>query len=137
MSESVGRDEDWSVDCSDDERYAAKDEKSSNWIPAASEIQRMFETLEKRQVLDISWQCPGKRNPKAEEGNLVTNELEEEEEIPNNTDFDFADETATPKLRRSLDPNARGSARKKTTSLDSVLSNMRRHRQLEESDSKN
>jgi len=44
---------------------------------------------------------------------------------------------ATPKLRRTTEPTARGSARKKTTSLDTVLSNMKRHRQIEESDAKN
>lgn len=55
----------------------------------------------------------------------------------NNTDFDFDDEMATPNLRRKTEPGARGSGRKKTTSLDTVLSNMRRHRQLEESDTKN
>lgn len=55
-------------------------QKSTSWIPAASEIQRMFETLDKSQVLDISWQCPGKRNPHADDGNVDSNELEEEEE---------------------------------------------------------
>ncbi|XP_065351732.1 PAXIP1-associated glutamate-rich protein 1 isoform X1 [Cloeon dipterum] len=133
MSEAT---EDWTVECSDDERYSARDEQSSSWIPVASEIKKLFETLDKNQILDLSWQCPGKRNPKSDERDLETNEFEEEEETPNNTDFDFADETATPKLRRAMDNSGRGSARKKTTSLDSVLSNMRRHRQLEESERK-
>ena len=49
--------------------------------------------------------------------------------------FDFEDEAAagTPTQRQRTPGGAlRGSARKKTTSLDGVLSNMRRHKIIEE-----
>ena len=53
--------------------------------------------------------------------------------------FDFEDDApppsggfGTPHQRRTPGTTLRGSARKKTTSLDSVLSNMRRHRIIEE-----
>ena len=54
--------------------------------------------------------------------------------------FDFEDDApaapsgsfGTPHQRRTPGSSLRGSARKKTTSLDSVLSNMRRHKIIEE-----
>lgn len=55
--------------------------------------------------------------------------------------FDFDDDIsgpsagiATPQQRRTPGSNLKGSARKKTTSLDSVLSNMRRHKIIDEKD---
>ena len=50
------------------------------------------------------------------------------------SDFDFMDEMSTPKFtpRRTGEGGPKGSAKKKTTSLDGILSNIRRHRKLEE-----
>ena len=49
------------------------------------------------------------------------------------SDFDFMDEMSSPKFtpRRTGEGGPKGSAKKKTTSLDGILSNMRRHRELE------
>ncbi|KAF4521074.1 hypothetical protein B566_EDAN012373 [Ephemera danica] len=121
----------WYIDCSDDERYEGKDEGQSDWLPDTTEIQQMFETLEKNRILDINWQCPGRKHPSADDNNALDNNEEEEGETSAEcTDFDFADEVATPKLRREQDRNR--VVRKKPTSFDSVLSNMQRHRQLEQ-----
>jgi len=50
------------------------------------------------------------------------------------SDFDFMDEMSAPKFtpRRTGEGGPKGSAKKKTTSLDGILSNIRRHRKLEE-----
>lgn len=48
------------------------------------------------------------------------------------TDFDFMDEMTSPKLkiRNKGEETLKGSAKKKTTSLDGVINNMRRHNLL-------
>ena len=65
--------------------------------------------------------------------------VEAPKEVEKDDGFDFEDDTpapsggfGTPQQRRTPGSSLRGSARKKTTSLDSVLSNMRRHRIIEE-----
>lgn len=47
-------------------------------------------------------------------------------------DFDFMDEMTSPKLkiRNRGEETLKGSAKKKTTSLDGVINNMRRHHLL-------
>lgn len=46
------------------------------------------------------------------------------------SDFDFMDEMTSPKLkiRKDGEDALKGSAKKKTTSLDGVINNMRRHK---------
>lgn len=48
------------------------------------------------------------------------------------SDFDFLDEASSPKLkmRKGGEDALKGSAKKKVTSLDAVISNMRRHNLL-------
>lgn len=48
------------------------------------------------------------------------------------TDFDFMDEMSSPKLkiRNKGEETLKGSAKKKTASLDGVINNMRRHNLL-------
>lgn len=52
--------------------------------------------------------------------------------IDDKDDFDFMDETTSLKLkvRKDGEDALKGSAKKKTTSLDGVLNNMRRHKLL-------
>lgn len=52
--------------------------------------------------------------------------------VVDKSDFDFMDEVTLPKLkiRKDGEDALKGSAKKKTTSLDGVLSNMRRHNLL-------
>lgn len=88
--------------------------------------------------LELDWKCPGRRPPTPpDEANKV-----EEEDAPaddgKDLAFDFEDEFTssgtfnTPQQRRPLGGTLKGSARKKTTSLDGVLSNMRRHKEIED-----
>lgn len=48
------------------------------------------------------------------------------------SDFDFLDEASSPKLKMRKDGEEalKGSAKKKVTSLDGVINNMRRHKLL-------
>ena len=85
--------------------------------------------------LDLDWKNPGRRPPtpvvedKPEEANLP--------EVEENKDFDFEEEGAgglvTPQ-RRTPGSALKGSARKQTTSFNNVLSNMKRHREIEQMD---
>ena len=86
---------------------------------------------------ELSWKNPGRRPPTP-----VAAEKPAEAEAPaaetGNKDFDFDDDFGSDSLvtpqRRNPGSALKGSARKQTTSLDSVLSNMKRHREIEEMD---
>lgn len=117
---------DWSVECSDDEIS-----HKPNWEPSPDEIDRLYTMMDKGEVPEISWKCPGYRSPSPE----VTDKLEENENsapLEDKSDFDFMDEASSPKLKMRKDGEdaLKGSAKRKVTSLDGVISNMRRHNLL-------
>lgn len=62
--------ESFNVDCSDDE---LKDHKGP-WEPSPEEIDRLYSMLDKDELPEISWKCPGYRPPSPE----ITDEPEEE-----------------------------------------------------------
>jgi len=109
------------------------------YLPSPEVIVKLYETLDKGESLDLDWRNPGRRPPtpaKIEQPAEAEQTLQEEE----NKDFDFDEEgleglLVTPQ-RRLPGSELKGSARKQTTSLTSVLSNMKRHRQIEEMDQK-
>lgn len=125
------------AECSDDELYkeSGLPRGKLEWAPKTSVIVDLFAQLDQNDgLLPLEWKCPGRRPPTPTEPESE----EEDEEDPGETedhshDFDFeADEMSTP---TRLTPRSRigsrelkGSARKKTTSLNSILSNMKRHR---------
>lgn len=114
----------WRVDCSDEE----------SGEPDIQELVRLYEMLDKDGVIELEWQCPGRQAPSPMEGDHFSDD-DDKIEIPDIKDFDFADELSqlqfTPR-RNPCTTELKGSAKKKTTSFDSILSNMRRHRQMEE-----
>ncbi|XP_019871880.2 PAXIP1-associated glutamate-rich protein 1, partial [Aethina tumida] len=115
------------IECSDEE---FKDIKGP-WEPAPEEIDRIYNLLDKGKIPELNWKCPGYRSPSPE----VTEEPEEEidsKQEEEKTDFDFMDEMTSPKLkiRNKGEETLKGSAKKKTTSLDGVINNMRRHNLL-------
>ncbi|XP_056630322.1 PAXIP1-associated glutamate-rich protein 1 [Diorhabda carinulata] len=119
--------DDWNIECSDDE---LKDSKGP-WEPNPEEIDRLYTMLENGEMQELIWKCPGYRSPSPE----ATEEPDQEDdnkESEEPTDFDFMDEVSSPKLkiRNKGEETLKGSAKKKTTSLDSVLNNMRRHNLL-------
>ncbi|KAG8232484.1 hypothetical protein J437_LFUL011253 [Ladona fulva] len=136
-AEKETEDNDWRVDCSDDERYEGKIKGSRGWEPSAEEIIRLYETLDKGGTFELEWQCPGRRAPSPAEADYYPDEEESQESLPQEkSDFDFAEEfsgsTPTPPRRAIGAGTPKGSAKKKTTSLDGVLSNMRRHRLIQQ-----
>ena len=88
-------------------------------------------------VSELKWKNPGRRSP-TPEAVESTEETDTSEQEVENKDFDFDAEdfgggVVTPQ-RRNPNSELKGSARKLTTSFGNVLSNMKRHRQLEEMD---
>ncbi|XP_065162095.1 PAXIP1-associated glutamate-rich protein 1-like [Atheta coriaria] len=107
----------------------AEDEEDT-WEPPVEEQLRLYAILDKGGIPALQFKCVGYRAPSPE----VNDSLEFKEEIPvvDKSDFDFMDEVTLPKLkiRKDGEDALKGSAKKKTTSLDGVLSNMRRHNLL-------
>ncbi|GLH11230.1 hypothetical protein R5R35_004727 [Gryllus longicercus] len=122
---------DWIVRCSDEEYSECEGE----WEPPPEEIIRLYELLDQKAVPNLEWKCPGRRAPSPAQDEFYHEDEESLESKPEEkSDFDFMDEMSSPKLpvRRGGEGGPKGSAKKKTTSLDDVLSNMRRHRKLEQ-----
>ena len=89
---------------------------------------------------ELKWKNPGRRPPTPEAVESRKEETESYEQEVENKDFDFDAEdfsgsVVTPQ-RRNPGSELKGSARKLTTSFGNVLSNMKRHRQLEEMEMK-
>ncbi|KAJ9589613.1 hypothetical protein L9F63_017198 [Diploptera punctata] len=135
MSELSGDQEDWNIPCSDDENYGAQGKDM--WEPSVTDILNLYEQVDKEGVLELEWQCPGRRVPSpAQDEFYQEDEASLESKPEEKSDFDFMDEMSSPKFtfaqRRTGEGGPKGSAKKKTTSLDGILSNIRRHRKLEE-----
>ncbi|KAJ8926552.1 hypothetical protein NQ314_021068 [Rhamnusium bicolor] len=119
--------EDWDIECSDEEYKDCK----GPWEPKPEEIDRLYTMLENGETQELHWKCPGYRSPSpetTEEPEQDTDSKEPEEQ----SDFDFMDELTSPKLkiRNRGEETLKGSAKKKTASLDGVINNMRRHNLL-------
>lgn len=41
---------------------------SSTWEPKPEDIIRLYTTLEKKGILELEWQCPGRRSPSVHSG---------------------------------------------------------------------
>ncbi|XP_071443604.1 PAXIP1-associated glutamate-rich protein 1 [Hetaerina americana] len=126
----------WCVECSDDERYEGKVKGSRGWEPPAEDIIRLYEMLDRGKTVELEWQCPGRRAPSPAETDYYPDEEESQESIPQEkSDFDFAEDFSgsAPTPRRAIGAGTpKGSAKKKTTSLDGVLYNIRRHRLIQQ-----
>lgn len=106
------------------------------YVPAPEQMVLLYEKLDRGETLELEWKNPGRRPPTP-----VAEEKPAEAEQPaaeaDNKDFDFDEDfgegLVTPQ-RRNPGSALKGSARKLTTSLDGVLSSMKRHREIEEMD---
>lgn len=111
------------------------EELEENWEPKPEEIATLFETLDRDKFLSLDWECPERRPPTPEDS--MDFKLADEDLNLNNEDdkpgFEFEEESSPLKklARPSLESGPRGSAKKKTTNLDDILSNMARHRKLD------
>ncbi|XP_074053400.1 PAXIP1-associated glutamate-rich protein 1 isoform X2 [Macrotis lagotis] len=131
---------DWCVPCSDEELELPQD--GAPWMPPPAEIRRLYELLATRGTLELQAEVLPRRPPtpevqSEEEKSDEEPEAEEEEEekphVP--TEFDFDDEPTTPKdslIDRRRTPGSSARSQKREARLDKVLSDMKRHKKLEE-----
>lgn len=137
----------WEVPYSDEEL-----ERPATWMPPPAEIKRLYEILAKGEELELSFEPLPRRPPTPErtpsperddddddDQDVVQKQrTDRESKAPSPTEFDFDEEQtqATPKnafinRRRTPGSSARSSV-KREARLDKVLSDMKRHRRLEE-----
>ncbi|KAM6897142.1 PAXIP1-associated glutamate-rich protein 1 isoform 1-T2 [Xenentodon cancila] len=142
--EAAEVDDEWELPYSDEEM-----EDPKNWMPPPSEIKRLYELLAKGEMLKLNFVPLPRRpptpertpSPERDEEDEATKERERQErerKPPTPTEFDFDEEQmqATPKnafinRRRTPGSSARSSV-KREARLDKVLSDMKRHRKIEE-----
>ncbi|XP_046735447.1 uncharacterized protein LOC124404950 [Diprion similis] len=127
-------DEEWSVECSDDEKYEAT--AANEWTLQPESIMTLIEGLEaNHHVLELEWKCPGRRGPSpVPTNNRQQDHTSQDYKTEEKSDFDFMDEMSSPRMpvRRVGESTPKGSAKKKTASFNGVLSTMLRHRRLEQ-----
>ncbi|KAG9350004.1 hypothetical protein JZ751_026357 [Albula glossodonta] len=141
---STIQEDDWEIACSDEEI-----EDPKNWTPPPAEIKRLYEILAKGEALELNWVPLPRRpptpqhtpSPEREDDSEEEREREREErarKAPTPTEFDFDDDqtSVTPKntyinRRRTPGSSARSTMRREAR-LDKVLSDMKRHRKIEE-----
>ncbi|XP_077595092.1 PAXIP1-associated glutamate-rich protein 1 [Stigmatopora nigra] len=139
------KDGEWELVYSDEEM-----EDPKNWMPPPAEIKRLYELLSKGEMLEFNFEPLPRRPPTPErslspERENLDDEAEERErkererKPPSPTEFDFDEEQqiqGTPKnsfINRRRTPGSSGrSSVKREARLDKVLSDMKRHRKMEE-----
>lgn len=127
--------DDWDLACSDDELSKNGLFIGKHWIPDPNELEEFYKHIDKSGTISLDWKCPGRRAPSP-----VPVSKENQPEVPaspvrvEKSDFDFMDEVSSLRLRvrREGEDTLRGSAKKKTTSFDGILSNMIRHKRIEQ-----
>ncbi|XP_075420855.1 PAXIP1-associated glutamate-rich protein 1 isoform X1 [Tenrec ecaudatus] len=137
-----GEAEDWCVPCSDEEVELPA--HGPAWTPPPAEIRRLYELLAAHGTLELQAEILHRRAPtpeapsEEERSDEEPEPKEEEEEKPHvPTEFDFDDEPMTPKdslidRRRTPGTGSSGRSQKREARLDKVLSDMKRHKKLEE-----
>lgn len=111
--------------------------KSGYYEPNPEQVEQLYTLLSEGKLPDLKWESPGYRPPTPKDRpSTPTNNLEDIED--EKSDFDFMDDMSAPRLpvRRDGEASLKGSAKKKTTSLDGILSNMRRHWKLDQQEKK-
>ncbi|CAB1440063.1 unnamed protein product [Pleuronectes platessa] len=142
---AVEAEDEWELAYSDEEM-----EDTKNWMPPPAEIKRLYELLAKGEMLELNFLPLPRRPPTPER--TESPEIDEEEDeaakgrereerehrplTPTEFDFDEEQMKATPKnafinRRRTPGSSARSSV-KREARLDKVLSDMKRHRKIEE-----
>ncbi|XP_071247147.1 PAXIP1-associated glutamate-rich protein 1 isoform X2 [Salvelinus alpinus] len=134
----------WEIAYSDDEI-----EDPKNWMPPPDEIKRLYELLSKGEKLELNFVPLPRRpptpertpSPERDDEDEAAKEREREDrerKAPSPTEFDFDEEQMqqTPKnafinRRRTPGSSARSSV-KREARLDKVLSDMKRHRKIDE-----
>lgn len=135
--------DEWEIAYSDEEM-----EDPKNWMPPPAEIKRLYELLAKGEMLEMNFVPLPRRpptpertpSPERDDEDEAAKEREREKrerKPPSPTEFDFDEEQMqTPKnafinRRRTPGSSARSSV-KREARLDKVLSDMKRHRKIEQ-----
>ncbi|XP_074854553.1 PAXIP1-associated glutamate-rich protein 1 [Carettochelys insculpta] len=139
-AEEQGQEEpaEWCVPCSDEEL-----EDPEAWMPPPEVIRRLYEQIAAEGTLPLQTELLPRRAPTPEPDSAEEersdgqpeSEAEEEEKPPVPTEFDFDDEPVTPKsslIDRRRTPGGSSRSQKREARLDKVLSDMKRHKKLEE-----
>lgn len=127
--------DDWELACSDDELSKSGILVGKHWMPDPNELEDLYKNIDKSGTVSLNWKCPGRRAPsplhvsKENQPEMPASPVREEK-----SNFDFMDEVSSLRLRvrREGEDTLRGSAKKKTTSFDGILSNMIRHKRIEQ-----
>ncbi|KAI8429390.1 hypothetical protein MSG28_000033 [Choristoneura fumiferana] len=127
--------DDWDLACSDEELENCGTTIGKTWTLEPNELEELYNNIDKNGSVALEWKCPGRRAPSP-----VPVAKENKVEVPvspvreEKSDFDFMDEMSSLRLRvrREGEDTLRGSAKKKTTSFDGILSNLIRHKRIEQ-----
>ncbi|XP_025424500.1 uncharacterized protein LOC112693574 isoform X3 [Sipha flava] len=105
--------------------------------PEPSEIFSLYKTLESGNAssLKLEWICPGRRELTPDDSQVSqnsTNDLCDITDSLDQSDFNFQEDISHIDLnRKDGKKELKGSAKKRTTSFNTVLSNMARHQKLD------
>ncbi|XP_041378701.1 uncharacterized protein LOC121390919 [Gigantopelta aegis] len=146
MGSGNDADQDWYIDGSDDEKYNPAKIPGVVWQPNPKDILEMFDKLSRdKAVLELKWQCPGRRSPELEKDSDEEMDdqeqeddqeevVEEEVKAPEPSAFDFDDFGTEPS--GNITPRSISGGRKTphtqkhVARMDKVLDDIRRQ-QLE------
>ncbi|CAG0908564.1 unnamed protein product, partial [Darwinula stevensoni] len=95
-------------------------------MPPPDVIVDLYEKLATGEIMKLKWQCIGRRAPADKLSQLENKNLQSSDDGIF-FDFDETPETPLQPVRTPGSAQPRGSARKKTTDLSSIISNMQRH----------
>jgi len=102
--------------------------------PAPQRIFELYQKIEKGENLELVWKNPGRRPPTPDKVEPAAQAPLQAVPDTEAHDFDFDEEgegVVTPQ-RRAPGSVLKGSARKQTASFDHVLSNMRKHKIMDD-----
>lgn len=74
--------DDWCVECSDEENYGSSSNQKGAWEPDPKIIVELYEKLAKGEKLELEWKCPGRRSPSPEKKDTDGEKMEEMVEQP-------------------------------------------------------
>ncbi|XP_023302415.2 uncharacterized protein LOC111684473 [Lucilia cuprina] len=100
---------------------------NDDFYPSAEELENYYNMLENGTILELEWQCPGRRPPSpdcsssgSKEQTNSTDITETQEPLKSN-DFDFSDDVAQPQMRVRSQNSTPKSVKKITANFAGVM----------------
>lgn len=134
----MSRNDEWNYPCSDDELMSAGSIEDGEWTPSGAELEALYNAIESSPdgvpVSALEWRSPGRHPPREAAPAQRTERTPDTPQMPANTNFDFMEEMGSfsLRMRRENEDTLRGSAKKKTSSFDGIVSNMMRHKRIQQ-----